>query len=230
MSIQPEKSDDRSGPYQTAEELFSRPACTHIVSVPSHQDAQLGLHSQHVHLERQTGAFRATYHVGVSNLRTEDYPSLEDLYQRHPRWRDALWQDISAYPDLSYDARYRPLTETIEVWAMPESDAGPDQESYIVYGAAEVVSLSPAYRKLLRPQGTWLIIKHPGRTWRVVSKKLVGKKRGKLGRAFHRFLLKVKIRSPFIGKQPSQIKREPDFLIVYGQPPSNWRDAKQHIL
>ncbi|HLV99255.1 MAG TPA: hypothetical protein VKT82_11335 [Ktedonobacterales bacterium] len=212
MSIQPDNSGDRYSPYQTAEELFSHSVCTHIVSMPPIQDTQMGLHSQHVHLERQARAFRAIYHVDLSNLRTEDYPSLQDLYRRHPRWRDALWQDISAYPDLPYNTRYRPLTNTIEVWAMPDSDADSDQGSYIAYGSAEVVSLSPAFRKQLQPQDNWLIVRHPGRTWRVVSKKLILKSRGKAG------------------NQSSQTKREPDFLIVYGQPPINWRDAEQHIL
>lgn len=247
MNIQPEKNGDSHSRYQTADELFSHPACTHIVSMPSRQDIQLGLHSQHIHLERQAEAFRAIDHFRVSRLRTENYPSLEELYQCHPHWRELLWQDVSAYPDLPYYTRYRPLTDAIEVWAMPDSDAGSDQGNYVVYGAAEVVSLSPAFRKQLQPQGNWLIVSHPGIPWDVVSTKLVLKrrKRGKIARSFYKFLYRkgfdvdkfymkvimvIVTWSPFIHPQPSHKEREPDFLIVYGQPPSTWRDAPQHDL
>lgn len=246
MSRQPEERDDYPSLYQAADELFSRPGCTHIVSAPPSQDAHIGLHSQHVHLERQEGGFKALYTILVSRLKTEDYPNLEDLYQRHPEWRTRRWQDISEYPDLPYNTRYQPLANSIEVWAMLDKDTDPGG-MYIAYGAAEVVSLTPAFRKLLRPQDTWLIVKHPGRTWHIVSTKLVGKKRGKVGRAFYRFLYRigfyhflmrgkmwlltrVMMWFPFVGKQPSRIEREPDFLVVYGQPPINWRDAEQHIL
>lgn len=244
VSRQSEERDDHQNLYQTADELFNRPGCTHIVSAPSSQDAHLGLHSQHIYLERQEGGFKALYTILVSRLKTEDYPGLEDLYQRYPEWRNKRWQDISEYPDLPYDTRYRPLTDTIEVWAMPDKDTDPDG-MYVAYGAAEVVSLTPAFRKQLRPQDTWLIIKHPGRTWDVVSTKLVLKRQGKVGRAFFKFLYRywkgyvkfyMKVRmaiaiwTPFSRQTPSHKEREPDFLIVYGQPPNNWREAEQHIL
>jgi hypothetical protein len=243
VSRQPEEHDDHQSLYQMADELFSRPGCTHIVSAPPSQDAHLGLHSQHVHLERQEGGFKALYPILISNLKTEDYSSLEDVYQRHPEWRNTNWQDISEYPDLPYNTRYQPLANSIEVWAMLDRDSDPDDGMYIAYGAAEVVSLTPAFRKQLRPQDNWLMVKHPGRTWRVVSTKLVLKKRGKIDRAFHHFLyrigfygflLKVKMRvmmwSPSVGKQSTRPEQEPGFLVVYGKPPNNWRDAEQHIL
>lgn len=236
MSTQPESSNDYNGLYQTAEELFSRPTCTHIFSSPRRHHVHYYI-IQNAHLERHADGFRAIYSilesgVFVHRLRVEEYPDLGAFYHHHPYGRDAIWQDISDFPTLPYTAHYKPLTETINVWI--ESPG-----NYTVYGSVEITNMPFPFQKLLHPLSTWLIVEHPAITLHVVSKVLVGKKRGKIGRTFHNFLhrkgfykfiLKVKVRSPFIGKQQSRIEFDPGFLVIYGKPPINWHETEQHIL
>ena len=236
MSTQPENSKDANSVYQTPDELFSRSACIHIISPPRRRFVHYYF-IQNVHLERHADGFRATYSIFesgpfVPSLRVEEYPDLGAFYQHHPYGKDAIWQDISDFPILPYTAHYEPLTETINVWVEPPGN-------YTVHGPVEITNISSSWQKLLRPLGTWLIVGHPEITRHIVSTKLIGKKRGKIGRTFHNFLyrkgfynfiLEVKIWFPFIGKQQVRIEHDPGFLAVYGQPPINWREAEQHIL
>src|SRR5260221_10580189 len=106
MTGEPPNRSQPGATLRTADELFARPQCTHIIT--------LNNPSQNLHLERTAEGFRLTFGApGAEQHPSREFSRLEDLYQETAPMRyglhDAIWQDISDYPAFPYSALYRPL-------------------------------------------------------------------------------------------------------------------------
>jgi hypothetical protein len=236
-------------PYQTPEELFSDPACKHIISMAT---------DQQIHLERLPKGLRVTYPDGFIlikrgnpekrwqmrkhhleprseernqieqhfGLYTEVFSHLQDFYQQHhPSWKnispqDAIWQDISDYPELPYSTIYCPIRESISFFARLEGVFTP-HGPYVAYGPAEVIHQGARWGVLLRPTSNWLVLEYPAISHPVVYKIIHLHKRS--GESQQPTKPDRSLGSPGLVERPA-------CLVVYGRPPGNWRSGPQHLM
>src|SRR5260221_14007903 len=97
MDTEPPDQSQPATTLRTADELFARPECTHIVTMNNP--------SQNLHLERTPEGFQFTAgSPGAERHYSPAFSSLDAGYQDwggapgRPSLREAIWQGISAYP------------------------------------------------------------------------------------------------------------------------------------
>lgn len=249
MSVKGVSDEQEPNPYQTPEALLSRPACRHIISMTTDQQIHLERVPEGFRVTYPDGLNlikmgnpewqRARRHRYLRprpkviaqieqhfSLHAEVFASLQDFYQQHlPHWRnispqDAIWQDISDYPDLPYSAIYCPLRERIEFSRRSGTPSGP----YIAYGLAEVEQQERPLKAILHPTDSWLILEYPVVTYKVAYG-INYATRSKIIKFYRRMEQRLrKLRYPYA------LMEEPACLILYGHPPADWRSGPQHVI
>lgn len=214
----PPECDDA---LRTPEELFARPACRHIIT--------LNNPGQNFHLERTAQGFRfISASSGSDQHYIREFPSLGDMYQepQRPGMRfelsDAIWRDISEYPELPYGMVYRPLSGAVEVGVHRDNESQTAHGEHAIYGPAHVrVDEHSLY--IVTPTEGWLVVEYPAYTLRTKgSMAIIRPTRN----AYQRMRLKLNnfwLRH----RRRTRILERPGVMTVYGKPPTDWRAQRQ---
>jgi hypothetical protein len=207
---------------QTADELLARPDCTHIIT--------LNNPDQNLHLERTAEGFQFTAgSPGTESPYSRGFPSLDAVYQdwdmapvRHFSLREAIWQDISAYPAFPSSVLWRPLESPVELHLIADSERATAHGPLAVFGPAEIATPAPYTYHLTATSG-WLIVEHPAYTMR-----------GRGGRGILRptRTLLDRLRLYLENRRLRRDTRmwthvRPGVTVVYGKPPADWQTVRQ---
>ncbi|HEV2457183.1 MAG TPA: hypothetical protein VGS80_02380 [Ktedonobacterales bacterium] len=209
---------------RTADELFARPDCTHIITLNSP--------SQNLHLERTPEGFQFTAGLaGAAQHASHAFASLDAVYQDWDRarmqrssLREPIWQDISGCPAFSYGVLWRPLDGPFDLQILPDSEHATAHGPHAVFGPVELATPAPhLYR--VTPTAGWLVVEYPTFTLR-----------GRGGRAILRppRTLLDRLRLALDNRRLRHATRmwtrvRPGVLIVYGTPPADWQTVR-HVL
>lgn len=207
---------------RTADDLFARPDCTHVVT--------LNNPGQNPHLERSPEGFQFTAgSAGAERHYSRTFPSLDAVYRdwetmpiRRLSLREAIWQDVSSYPVFPYSALLRPLEGPVELHVLSDSEHAVAHGPHAVFGPVDIVTPTPNTYRMTATSG-WLVVEHPAFTFR-----------GRGGRAIlrptHSLLDRLRLyldnrRLRHDTRQWTQVR--PGVLVVYGKPPADWQTVRQ---
>lgn len=224
MDTQPPDQRQPDITLQTADELFARPDCTHIVT--------LNNPSQNLHLERTPEGFQFTAgSAGAEQHYSRTFPSLEAVYQDWDRtWtpmrryslREAIWQDISTSPTFPYSVLWRPLEGPVELHISPDSEHMTAHGPHVIFGPVDIATPTPHTYHLTATSG-WLVVEYPAFTLR-----------GRGGRAILRptRTLLDRLRLYLDNRRLRRDTRiwtrvRPGVIVVYGKPPADWQTVRQ---
>ena len=208
----------------TAEELFAHPECARIITMTNPD--------QNLHLERDVAGFRFTAgapDVGRHNSR--EFASLDSVYafwdempQRAGDLRGAIWQDISDYPLIPDDVRYRPLDGPVELHILPDSDQMTAHGPHVIYGPAEITMADTELRSYrITASDGWLVIEYPACTMRGGVRGILRPTRNVLDR------LRLKYENYRLRHEESPPVVRPGVTVVYGKPPTDWQTVRQTL-
>ncbi len=213
----PQEGDES---LHTPEELFTRPECTHIITLNNPH--------QNLHVERTAEGFRfISASSGSEQHYIRDFPSLDEMYgeMQFPRMRfslsDAIWRDISEYPAFPYGVLYLPLSNAVTIGVHRDNESQTAHGEHAVYGPANIsVDEDPLY--VVTPTDGWLIVEYPAYTVRASGMAIIRPTRN----AYERMRLKL----TNVWLRHRRIRRtveRPGGLQVYGRPPADWRATRQ---
>ena len=232
MDTEPRDQSQPATTLWTADELFARPDCTHIIT--------LNNRSQNLHLERTPEGFRLIFgSAGAEGHLVRTFPRLDEVYrdweqeqerERAPmryNLREVIWRDISDYPALPvspYSALYRPLGSPVELYILPDSEHSTAHGPHSIYGPATISTLM-LHTYLVTATADWLVVVRPAFTVR--------------GRGGHGILRPTPTRTisdrvrlnvdNFRLRHDKQLWTlvRPVVIVVYGKPPADWQTARQ---
>src|SRR5258708_13915721 len=149
MDIEPPDRSQPATTLRTADELFARPDCTHIIT--------LNNPGQNLHLERTPEGFQLTFgSAGAEGHLVRAFPRLDEVYrdwEQEREWelapmryslREAIWLDISDYPALPvspYSVLYRPLSGPVGLYILPDTEHPTPHGPHALFGPPTLSTL-----------------------------------------------------------------------------------------
>lgn len=222
MGTDPPDQLPASAILRTAEELFARPECTHLIS--------LNNPGQNMHLERTSEGFRLTtvspdadrHSVRVFHSLDDVRSALAPMVHFLP---GAIWRDAAEYPPFPQNALYRLLVGPVELSITPNDEHSTVHGPHIVYGPVVISTLRPNHIRVT-PTANWLVIEYPASTSRGSSSGYA------ILRPTRTFLQRLRLR--FDNYRARHAKRswmryQPSSLLVCGVPPTDWQSTR-HVL
>jgi hypothetical protein len=226
MNTEPSDQSQPDSTLRTADELFARLECTHIITVNNP--------SQNVHLERIAEGFRLIFGSEGERHYSREFASLDEVYDvmggeiRSPRFslQDAIWQDISEYPAFPspYRVLYLPLGGPVELHVLPDNEQVTSHGPHVVYGPVAISS--PQSRTyLVTPAASWMVIEHPAFTYRGQGGRVILRPTRNL---WERWRLKY---DNFRLRHDRRVwtNVRPGVTVIYGKPPADWQSSRQLI-
>lgn len=232
MDTEPRDQSQPATTLRTADELFARPDCTHIIT--------LNNRSQNLHLERTPEGFQLIFgSAGAEGHLVRAFPRLDEVYRDWEQerkgelatmrysLREAIWLDISDYPALPvspYSVLYRPLSGPVELYILPDSEHSTAHGPHIIFGPATISTLM-LHTYLVTATADWLVVVRPAFTVR--------------GQGGHGILRPTPTRTirdhlrlnvdNFRLRHDKQVWTlvRPGVIVVYGRPPADWQTARQ---
>ena len=230
MDTEPPDQSQPATTLRTADELFARPDCTHIIT--------LNNPGQNLHLERTPEGFQLTFgSAGAEGHLVRAFPRLDEVYRDWEQeregelapmrysLREAIWRDISDYPALPvspYSVLYRPLGGPVELYILPDSEHSTAHGPHIIFGPATISTLMLHTYRVTATAG-WLVVEHPAFTVR-------GRGGHGILRPTRTIVDRVRLNvDNFRLRHDKQLWTlvRPGVIVVYGKPPADWQTVRQ---
>lgn len=220
MAVDPFSQLPASAILRTADELFARPECTHLIS--------LNNPGQNMHLERTSEGFRLTFASPSADRHSvRVFHSLDDVRSALAPMvhflPGAIWRDAAEYPPFPQNALYRLLVGPVELSITPNDEHSTVHGPHIVYGPVDISNPRPNTFRVT-PTAGWLVIEYPASTSR--SRVRNGYLIIRPATTFlQRLRLKFDIFRARHAKR-SWTRYQPSSLLVCGVPPTDWQTTR----